>query len=732
MAAQLRRRKGRERPRGHGGAEIGAADADVDDVGHRLAERAAHPALAHVRREAQHLFPCADDLGHHVLAVDENRLAGEIAQGGVQDGALLGDIDLHAGEHRVAPGFDLGRLGELDERGQDPGVDALLGIVEQEIVEGDAERLELRRIVGEIGSRRPRQHALAQARQFRQRRQSRLSRHGPFPFPRQPLSVTAATPEPIHMPPLLQLRDIVVTLGGAPLLDGAELSISAGDRIAVVGRNGSGKSTLFRVAAGELTFDRGTRFVQPSARLAYLPQEPDMSGFETALDYVLAGLHEFDDPYAARAMMAELGLDPAADPARLSGGEARRAALVRVLSPEPDILLLDEPTNHLDLIAIEWLEARLAQSRSALALISHDKRLLADLTKATIWLDRGRARRLDQGFGAFEAWRDAKLEEEELERHKLDRKIVEEEHWMRYGVTARRKRNMRRVGELADLRRERREALRPTGAAAMTAQDTKASGALVIDAERVSKAYGERAIVSDFSLRVMRRDRIGIVGANGSGKTTLVNLLTGALAPDSGSVRLGANVAMASLDQGRASLEPATTLVDALTGGGSDYVTINAERRHVMGYMRDFLFPPEQARTPIGKLSGGERGRLMLARALAKPSNLLVLDEPTNDLDIETLDLLQELLGDYAGTILLVSHDRDFLDRVATSVIVGDGDGRWVEYAGGYSDMVAQRGLWACRSARARRSRRRRSRIGSRRSSGPRPSASSSLTKSGR
>ena len=494
------------------------------------------------------------------------------------------------------------------------------------------------------------------------------------------------------MPPLLQLRDIVVTLGGAPLLDGAELSISAGDRIAVVGRNGSGKSTLFRVAAGELTFDRGTRFVQPSARLAYLPQEPDMSGFETALDYVLAGLNEFDDPYAARAMMAELGLDPGADPARLSGGEARRAALVRVLSPEPDILLLDEPTNHLDLIAIEWLEARLAQSRSALALISHDKRLLADLTKATIWLDRGRARRLDQGFGAFEAWRDAKLEEEELERHKLDRKIVEEEHWMRYGVTARRKRNMRRVGELADLRRERREALRPTGAAAMIAQDTKASGALVIDAERVSKAYGERAIVSDFSLRVMRRDRIGIVGANGAGKTTLVNLLTGALAPDSGSVRLGANVAMASLDQGRASLEPATTLVDALTGGGSDYVTINSERRHVMGYMRDFLFPPEQARTPIGKLSGGERGRLMLARALAKPSNLLVLDEPTNDLDIETLDLLQELLGDYPGTILLVSHDRDFLDRVATSVIVGDGDGLWVEYAGGYSDMVAQRG----------------------------------------
>jgi ATP-binding cassette subfamily F protein uup len=494
------------------------------------------------------------------------------------------------------------------------------------------------------------------------------------------------------MPPLLQLRDTGLTLGGAPLLDGAELSISAGDRIAVVGRNGSGKSTLFRIAAGQITADRGSRFVQPSARLAYLPQEPDMSGFATTLDYILAGLSEFDNPYAAQTMMAELGVDPDAEPSRLSGGEARRAALVRILSPEPEILLLDEPTNHLDLVAIEWLEAHLAGCRSALALISHDKRLLSDLTRATVWLDRGRTRRLDQGFGAFEAWRDVKLEEEELERHKLDRKIVNEEHWMRYGVTARRKRNMRRVGELADLRSERREALRSVGVAAMIAQDTKASGALVIDAERISKSYGERPIVSDFSLRVMRRDRIGVIGANGAGKTTLINLLTGALAADSGSVRLGANVTMASLDQQRASLEPTTTLVDALTGGGSDYVTINGERRHVMGYMRDFLFPPEQARTPIGRLSGGERGRLMLARALAKPSNLMVLDEPTNDLDIETLDLLQELLGDYSGTILIVSHDRDFLDRVATSVILGEGDGRWVEYAGGYSDMVAQRG----------------------------------------
>jgi ABC transport system ATP-binding/permease protein len=497
----------------------------------------------------------------------------------------------------------------------------------------------------------------------------------------------------IHsMPPLLQLRDIALTLGGAPLLEGADLSISAGDRIALVGRNGSGKSTLLRIAAGEATPDRGARFAQPSARLAYLPQEPNLVGFATTLDYVLAGLGEHDDEYSARAMMTELGLGPASKPMELSGGEARRAALVRVLAPVPEILLLDEPTNHLDLLAIEWLEAHLAASRSAFALISHDRRLLADLTRATVWLDRGATHRLDQGFGSFEAWRDRKLEEEKLERQKLERRIVSEEQWMRYGVTARRKRNMRRVGELAKLRQERREAGRSAGLANMSVQESKVSGALVIEADRISKAYRGKQIVREFSLRVVRGDRIGVIGANGAGKTTLISLLTGLLAPDAGAVRIGSNVLMASLDQNRMSLDPRTTLLDGLTGGGSDYLTINDERRHVVGYMKDFLFGPEQARTPIGKLSGGERGRLMLARALSAPSNLLVLDEPTNDLDIETLDILQELLGEYRGTILIVSHDRDFLDRVATSVVVSAGGGAWVEYAGGYSDMVAQCG----------------------------------------
>ena len=495
------------------------------------------------------------------------------------------------------------------------------------------------------------------------------------------------------MPPVLQLRDIRLTLGGAPLLEGAELSVSPGDKIALVGRNGSGKSTLLKIAAGDVAFDGGARFAQPNASMRYLAQEPDLSAYAKVEDFVLDGLGEEDNPYRAKALMEELGVVGDARPDSLSGGEARRAALARTLAPEPDILLLDEPTNHLDLLAIEWLEKELAQSRSAFVLISHDKRLLANLTRATIWLDRGACRRLDQGFASFEAWRDRTLEEEEIERHKLDRRIVNEEHWMRYGVTARRKRNMRRVGELAAMRQERRDAKRSQGEVSMAASDAKVSGKLVIEAEGVAKSYGDRAIVRDFSLRLLRKDRLGVVGANGAGKTTLINLLTGALAPDAGLVRLGANLEMASLDQRRASLEPETTLVDALTGGGSDFVAVNNERKHVFGYMKDFLFGPEQARTPIGKLSGGERGRLMLARALAAPSNLLVLDEPTNDLDIETLDLLQELLADYAGTILLVSHDRDFLDRVATSVVVSEGAGRWVEYAGGYSDMVAQRGF---------------------------------------
>ena len=454
-------------------------------------------------------------------------------------------------------------------------------------------------------------------------------------------------------PPLLQLKDIALTFGGTPLLTGAELSVSVGERVSLVGRNGSGKSTLLKIAAGLVEPDRGTVFVQPGTLVSYLPQEPDFSGFASTLAYVEAGLRPTDDSHAARFMLEQLGLTGTEDPGHLSGGEARRASLARVLAPSPDILLLDEPTNHLDLTTIEWLERELDGRRAALVIISHDRRFLSTLSRSTVWLDRGATRRIERGFGHFEEWRDMLLAEEEREQHKLDRKIVTEEHWMRYGVTGRRKRNMRRVGQLQALREARRTHRAAAGNATITAGSAAPSGALVIEAKGIGKSYGDRAIVSDFSIRIQRGDRIGIVGPNGSGKTTLIGLLTGALPPDSGTVRLGSNLAVATLDQHRESLDPDVTVAEALTGGHGDTVMVNGTPKHVVGYMRDFLFSSEQARTPLGKLSGGERGRLMLAQALAKPSNLLVLDEPTNDLDMETLDVLEDMLGDYPGTVLL-------------------------------------------------------------------------------
>jgi ATP-binding cassette subfamily F protein uup len=494
-------------------------------------------------------------------------------------------------------------------------------------------------------------------------------------------------------PPLLHLRDIRLRLGSTWLLEGAELMVGAGDRLALVGRNGSGKSTLLKIAAGMIEADGGTRFLQPGATLRYLPQEPDLAGFATTGAFVAAGLAPGDDPHRARLLLEGLGLTGEEEPARLSGGEARRAALARVLAPRPDILLLDEPTNHLDLPAIEWLEQELAATRGALVLISHDRRFLERLSRAMVWLDRGTTRRLEEGFSGFEAWRDRVLEEEETEAHKLSRKIVREEHWLRYGVTARRKRNVKRLADLQTLRKRRKERVTAPGTVRMAAAEADGSGSLVVAADRIAKAFGDAPpVVRDFSTRIMRGDRTGIVGPNGAGKTTLLRMLTGALAPDEGGITLGTNLQMVTLDQMRAGLDPTTTLADALTGGRGDQVRVGGEVKHVVGYMKDFLFVAEQARTPVGMLSGGERGRLMLARALAQPSNLLVLDEPTNDLDLETLDLLQELLGEYQGTVIVVSHDRDFLDRVATNVIVSEGDGRWQDYAGGYSDMVAQRG----------------------------------------
>ncbi|CCD93002.1 ABC transporter with duplicated ATPase domains [Bradyrhizobium sp. ORS 375] len=493
-------------------------------------------------------------------------------------------------------------------------------------------------------------------------------------------------------PPLIQLKDIRLTFGGTALLQGVELSVSPGERVCLIGRNGSGKSTLLKIAAGLVDCDSGTRFVQPGATVRYLPQEPDFSGHATTLSYVEAGLGPGDDHYQARYLVEQLGLTGEEDPAHVSGGEARRAALARVLAPNPDILLLDEPTNHLDLTTIEWLENELDGRRCALVLISHDRRFLTNLSRATAWLDRGQIKQIDRGFAAFEAWRDEVLAEEEREQHKLDRKIVNEEHWLRYGVSGRRKRNVKRLANLHALRQQRRDYRGSTGSANLAAAEADKSGKLVIEAKGASKSYGDRKIIDNFSIRIQRGDRIGIVGPNGAGKTTLVNLLTGGSEPDSGSVRLGVNLEMATLDQHRESLDPRTTLAEALTGGRGDHVMVAGKPKHVVGYMEDFLFSREQMRTPLEVLSGGERGRLMLARALAKPSNLLVLDEPTNDLDLETLDVLEDMLGDYEGTVILISHDRDFLDRVVTSVIVPEGNGKWQEYAGGYSDMLVQRG----------------------------------------
>ncbi|CDZ70956.1 Holdfast attachment protein C [Neorhizobium galegae bv. orientalis] len=495
-------------------------------------------------------------------------------------------------------------------------------------------------------------------------------------------------------PPILKLDDIFLSFGGAPLLAGAGMQVEPGDRICLVGRNGSGKSTLMKIAAGMVEPQSGEVFRHPSSTIRYLEQAPDFADYSTVQAYAEAGLGPGDDPYRVTYLLEHLGLTGQEHPNTLSGGEARRAALARVMAPEPDILMLDEPTNHLDLPTIEWLEEELRKTRSALVVISHDRRFLEKVSNATVWLDRGTSRRLNRGFGEFEAWRDEVLEAEELEQHKLGKAIEREEHWLRYGVTARRKRNMRRLGELQTMRGNYRGHKGPQGTVQASVSEGRESGKLVIEAENITKSY-DRPIVAPFSIRVHRGDCIGLVGPNGAGKTTLLKMLTGQLAPDTGTVKLGTNLEIATLDQKREDLDPEDTLSHYLTDGRGETLLVNGEQRHVAGYMKDFLFQPEQIRTPIKNLSGGERARLMLARIMARPSNLLILDEPTNDLDIETLDLLQEIVAGYTGTVILVSHDRDFLDRTVTSTIAPANpdapDGRWIEYAGGYTDMLAQR-----------------------------------------
>ena len=525
-------------------------------------------------------------------------------------------------------------------------------------------------------------------------------------------------------PPILFLEDAALTFGGTPLLTAASLAVAAGSRICLVGRNGSGKSTLLKIAAGQIEPDSGERFLQPGKTLRYLTQEPDFSGHSKILSWVEAGLAEGDDAYRAQYLLEELGLEPDADPSLLSGGQARRAAIARVLAPEPDILLLDEPTNHLDLPAIEWLENELSGSRSAIVMISHDRRFLEKLSRETVWIDRGVTRQLEKGFAAFEDWRDKLLEEEDTERHKLDRKIVREEHWITHGVSGRRKRNVRRLGELAELRRNRASHQSRPGAVNILSNEAEASGKLVAKLDQVSKSFGDNRVVSNLSLIVHRGDRLGIAGPNGAGKTTLIKLITGQLQPDSGTVKLGVNLEPLVIDQKREMLKPGWTLRETLTDGVGDQVKLGETRKHVVAYMKDFLFSPEQAGTPVDVLSGGERGRLMLARGLRNPSNLLILDEPTNDLDLETLDLLQEFIADYAGTVLLVSHDRDFLDRICTSILYSDGGGRWTEYAGGYSDMIAQRGSGRSKAEPIRKTESKPSRP----KSAPQPAAKSKLS----
>ena len=492
---------------------------------------------------------------------------------------------------------------------------------------------------------------------------------------------------------LTYLRDVSLTFGGSALFDGVDLSVAPRARIALVGRNGSGKSTLMKIAAGLVEADAGERYVDPAARIAYLPQEPDLTAFATVEKYVAAGLGPLGDAHEASRLIEEAGLAPEMTTPQLSGGEARRAAIARLFASQPDVMLVDEPTNHLDLPAIEWLEEKFRASPAAIVLISHDRRFLETLTTRTVWIDRGRTRELSKGFKAFEAWRDKLLEEEADAAHKLDRKIVAEEHWVRYGVTARRKRNVRRMAELAALRQERRERRKAPGAVKFALNQSGPSSKRVIKVEGVGKAFGERTIVRDFSIEIARGDRIGLVGPNGAGKTTLLNLMTGALEPDEGTVEHGANLDVVSLDQRRALLKPQMRVADAIADG-RDWVEVGGARRHVATYLQDFLFSAEQWRSPVEALSGGERGRLALAAALARPSNLLVLDEPTNDLDLETLDLLEELLADYQGTLLLVSHDRSFLDRCVTSIVTTDPAGprgAWREYVGGYDDMVRAR-----------------------------------------
>ena len=492
--------------------------------------------------------------------------------------------------------------------------------------------------------------------------------------------------------PVYTLRNISLSFGDNRLFEDVTLAVNKGDKICLVGRNGSGKSTLLKVIAGLITPDGGEIFVQPGVVVSYMPQEPCLSAFATLKEAVLSGLDKDEtgaNTYLADILLDKLKIDGALSPASASGGECRKAALARALVNNPDILLLDEPTNHLDITTIETLEDIIKDFRGAVIVISHDRMFLKDVSTATFWLDRGRMHLSNKGFAFFESWHEDIINQEIINQNNLNKKIAEETEWLHKGVTARRRRNMGRLRRLIELRRERKEQIKQVGNINLSIDEGDFRSKLVIEAKHISKSFGSRDIIKDFSTRIIRGNKIGIVGPNGAGKTTLIKLLTKRLAPDSGHVRIGKNLEEAYFDQNRLTLDLKKTLWQTLCDKG-DHIMVQGHWRHVVAYLKDFLFKPAQANCPVAALSGGEKNRLMLAKALAQPSNFLVLDEPTNDLDMDTLDLLQEVLDEYTGTILIVSHDRDFLDRVAGSIIYLKGDGTAYEHAGSYSDLLAK------------------------------------------
>ncbi len=497
-------------------------------------------------------------------------------------------------------------------------------------------------------------------------------------------------------PPILSWEGLGLQQGGRWLFgdpaqgDGLDLHIGPRDRLALIGRNGVGKTTLLKLITGEIEADRGLRKVKPHTQIVWLEQEPDFSGHATLMDYALSGERPPAE-HEVESIAGQLGIDMTTDAATASGGEKRRAAIARALALDPDLLLLDEPTNHLDLAAIDWLEDWLTRYRGAFIVISHDRTFLKRLTKSTLWLDRGQLRRKEVGFGGYEAWEEQVYAEEARAAEKLDAKLKIEAHWLERGVTARRKRNMGRLEKLWDMRAARAAMINPAGTAKLKlASDEEFKSKSVIVAEDISKTYDGREVIKPFSLRIQRGDRIGIVGANGAGKTTLLKLLTKEIEPDTGTVTHAKTLSGVMIDQQRVLLQPELTARQVLAEGG-DWLDVRGHRKHVQAYLKDFLFDPSLIDAKIGTFSGGERSRLLLAREFSRTSNLLVLDEPTNDLDLETLDLLQEVIADYEGTVLIVSHDRDFLDRTVTVTLGLDGSGTVDIVAGGYEDWQQQR-----------------------------------------